>query len=63
MPKTLQRIFPEYCVPGGYESRAVSSVRIAILHRTSSGRQLKQKKKEMDQDRILSHSRVNGKLT
>ena len=32
---------------------------IAILHRTSSRRQLKQKKKEMDQDRILTYSRVN----
>ena len=44
------------------ELRAVTSVQIVILHRTSSERQLKYKKKEMDQDKILAHSRFNGKL-
>ena len=42
--------------------RPVSSAQITILHRTSSGRQLKSKK-ETDQDRILTYSRVNGTLT
>ena len=42
------------------ELRALSSSQIAILHRTSSGKQLKQEKKEMDQDGILTHSRFNG---
>ena len=44
------------------ELRALSSAQMAILHRTSSGRQLKSEKKEMDQDRILTHSRFNGTL-
>ena len=42
------------------ELRAASSAQIAILHRISSGRQLKKKRKKMDEDRILTHSRVNG---
>ena len=42
--------------------RTVSSAHIGILHRTSSGSQLQMKEKEMDQDRILTHSRVNGTL-
>ena len=35
---------------------------VRMLYRTSSERQLKQKKKKMDQDKILAHSRVNGTL-
>ena len=44
------------------ELRTLSLAQIAILHRTSSGIQLKQEKKEMDQDRILAHFRFNGTL-
>ena len=45
------------------ELKMVSSAQIALLHRTSSGTKLKQEKKGMDQDRILTYFRVNGTLT
>ena len=44
------------------EMRALSSAQVAILHRTPSGRQLEWDKKEMGQDRILTHSRFDGTL-
>ena len=44
------------------ELTAVSSAQIAVLHRKLSGRQLKQKKKEIDQDIILKYFRVNSTL-
>ena len=45
-----------------YQLKALSPAQIAILHRTSSGRQLKQEKKEMVQERILKNFRFNGTL-
>ena len=44
------------------ELSAVSSAGTAILQKTSSGRKLNKKKKEMDEDRTLTHSRVTGTL-
>ena len=45
------------------ELRAVTSTLISISHRTSSLDTVKVENKEMDQDRILKHSRVNDTLT
>ena len=42
------------------ELRAIPSAQIAVLHRTSA-RQLS-KKREMDQDIMLTNSRINGTL-